>query len=210
MPPPLPALVGTSLLSLASVTAQALDRDGARDGALAEAFDFDLGFSEDFRKDAERAGGVKAALAPPEGVKVALATSESMSAPKRKNGLSFMISDIWACAPEGGALAASGAFTSGGPLGFGLDSVGKASEEATAGKASEEAESAAGVESCPGEVKSGKAEAVETRGPFNETSSGSDPKSASISCGAGGEDGAASTFGSTGVVLSFCIFLRPR
>ena len=107
-----------------------------------------------------------------------------MSAPKRKKGRSFMISFIWASAPGGGALAADGALISGSPLGFGVEVAGKASEEA-AGTTSED--------SGKGLVESGKEAGKEaasfSRGPFKETSSGSEPKPASISCGPGGEDG---------------------
>ena len=97
-------------------------------------------------------------------------TSESMSAPKRKKGRSFMISFIWASAPGGGALAADGALISGCPLGFGVEVAGKASEEA-AGTTSED--------SGEGWVESGKEAGKEaasfTRGPFKATSSGSEP-----------------------------------
>ena len=122
-----------------------------------EAFDLDLGFSEAFGKEEDLGGGVKPALA--------MATSESTSAPKRKNGLNFIKSSICALAPAGGALAEGGAFTSGDPLGWGVDFTGKASLEADAStevksldspcKASLEADAAPEVESCTEEVESG-------------------------------------------------------
>ena len=155
--------------------------------------DFDLGFKDDFGKEADLGGGVKPAFA------AAAAASESSSGAILKNGLSLSKSSILAWAPGGGAFAAAfvagGDFTSGAPFGFGFTSA-----DETDGVTVESAGKVASamVESCPEEVEVGKAEAVETRGVLSATSSGSDPKSTS-SCGAGGEGGT-SAFASTGVV----------
>ena len=115
------------------------EREGAREGAREEG-DFDRGLSEDLGKATKSAD-----------VKFVLATSESMSAPKRKKGLSFCIS---ASAPGGGTLGAEGAFAYGLPLNTGV------------------------VESVV--VESGKVEAAGkegfslTRGPLREISYGSE------------------------------------
>ena len=77
-----PAFQATLLSSLASVAWKDHEMEREKVVALDAGRDFDLGLSEDFGKEAERAGGVK----------LAFATSESMSVPKRKKGRSFMIS----------------------------------------------------------------------------------------------------------------------
>ena len=167
---------------------------GPFDGGLDAAFDFDLGFKNDFGKEADLGGGVKPAVF---ATAVAAAASESSSCAILKNGLSLSKSSILAWAPGGGAFAADfvagGDFTSGAPFGLGFSSA-----DGTDGVTVESAGKATSpfVESCPEEVEVGKA--VETRGVLSATSSGSDPKSTS-SCGAGGEGGT-SAFASTGVV----------
>ena len=112
----------------------------------------------------------------------------SLSAPKRKKGRNFIISDMVASAPAGGALAAGGALISGAPFGFGVNSDGKALEEAAS--TSFEDSEVDWVES----GKGGAGKEAATRGAFKDTSSGSE-KSASIPCATGGEDGDASSFG---------------
>ena len=97
------------------------DLSGPLEGGLEAAFDFDLGFNDDFGKEADRGGGVKPAFA------FATAASESTSGPILKNGLSLSKSSICAWAPAGGAFAAAfvtgGDFTSGAPFGFGFTSA---------------------------------------------------------------------------------------
>ena len=82
------------------------EREGAREVARDEGRDFDRGL---------RAGLGKATKSAD--VKLVLATSESMSAPNRKKGLSFCSSTS---APGGAALGAEGAFSSGLPLATGM------------------------------------------------------------------------------------------
>ena len=125
-----------------------LDLSGPLEGGLDAAFDFDLGFKEDFGKEADRGGGVKPAFA------VVAAASESPSGAILKNGLSLSRSSICAWATAGGAFAApfvaGGDFTSGAPFGFGFTSADETvgAEVESVGKVT-----SAMVESCPDEVE---------------------------------------------------------